>query len=274
MYTIKWKKLKTMNTIALDYHIKKRIIMKNIMLIILFLSIHQRAFAIHSNAPHSYKNLSDTIIALDSTRVNYQKDVLLQTQSLKQEYKIFINYLSLQISDYCTQIIDLYGEQSLINLPCSKNDAAILVDNYQTSEEKVESLEDEFMTAMGDFDEMLLVEDEKIAQIHQKKEADSGQSGSGRQGNNSSEHQSSTNNEFSNEDQLNNQQEYPKESRSKGGNNKQSNKKNKQRRGLDKMDDDIVARQLKEAAEKERDPQLKEKLWNEYYKYKQNMGSS
>lgn len=33
-------------------------------------------------------------------------------------------------------------------------------------------------------------------------------------------------------------------------------------------DDDVVARQLREAAEKEQDPLLKEKLWNEYRKYK------
>ena len=33
-------------------------------------------------------------------------------------------------------------------------------------------------------------------------------------------------------------------------------------------DDDIVARQLREAAEKETDPELKEKLWKEYEEYK------
>ena len=36
----------------------------------------------------------------------------------------------------------------------------------------------------------------------------------------------------------------------------------------DGMDDDIVARQLREAAEKEADPELREKLWDEYRKYK------
>ncbi len=36
-------------------------------------------------------------------------------------------------------------------------------------------------------------------------------------------------------------------------------------------DDDIVARQLKEAAEIETDPVLKEELWNEYRKYKSSM---
>jgi hypothetical protein len=38
-------------------------------------------------------------------------------------------------------------------------------------------------------------------------------------------------------------------------------------------DDDIVARQLREAAEKETDPELKEKLWKEYEEYKKNTGS-
>lgn len=34
------------------------------------------------------------------------------------------------------------------------------------------------------------------------------------------------------------------------------------------QDDDIIARQLREAAQKERDPELRAKLWNEYRKYK------
>jgi hypothetical protein len=37
-----------------------------------------------------------------------------------------------------------------------------------------------------------------------------------------------------------------------------------------KEDDDIVARQLREAAENETDPELKEKLWQEYEEYKKN----
>jgi hypothetical protein len=43
-------------------------------------------------------------------------------------------------------------------------------------------------------------------------------------------------------------------------------------RGTDSssQDDDIVARQLREAAEKETDPVLKEKLWKEYEEYKKS----
>jgi len=39
----------------------------------------------------------------------------------------------------------------------------------------------------------------------------------------------------------------------------------------DPNDDDIVARQLREVAEKESDPELKEKLWKEYEQYKENV---
>jgi hypothetical protein len=42
----------------------------------------------------------------------------------------------------------------------------------------------------------------------------------------------------------------------------------KKTENYDGQDDDIVARQLREAAENETDPVLKEKLWKEYYEYK------
>lgn len=39
----------------------------------------------------------------------------------------------------------------------------------------------------------------------------------------------------------------------------------------DGSDDDVVARQLREAAMKETDPVLREKLWDEYRKYKKGV---
>jgi hypothetical protein len=41
----------------------------------------------------------------------------------------------------------------------------------------------------------------------------------------------------------------------------------------DGSDDDVVARQLREAAMKEEDPELREKLWDEYREYKRSTGS-
>lgn len=40
---------------------------------------------------------------------------------------------------------------------------------------------------------------------------------------------------------------------------------------VDAGDDDIIARQLREAAMKEQDPELREKLWDEYRKYKRDL---
>jgi hypothetical protein len=42
----------------------------------------------------------------------------------------------------------------------------------------------------------------------------------------------------------------------------------------DGKDDDVVARQLREAAEKEKDPAIREKLWEEYREYKKGTGKS
>ena len=39
----------------------------------------------------------------------------------------------------------------------------------------------------------------------------------------------------------------------------------------DGSDDDVVARQLREAAEKETDPELRKRLWEEYRHYKQGL---
>jgi hypothetical protein len=39
----------------------------------------------------------------------------------------------------------------------------------------------------------------------------------------------------------------------------------------DGSDDDIIARQLREAAMKEEDPELREKLWQEYREYKKSI---
>jgi hypothetical protein len=42
----------------------------------------------------------------------------------------------------------------------------------------------------------------------------------------------------------------------------------------DGSDDDIIARQIREAAEKETDPELRDKLWKEYIEYKKNAKKS
>ena len=240
----------------------------------------------------NYQSVSETIAALDITRKKYQESLLVQHPAIKdktiiKEYSIFIDYLSFKINSYCTQLIKEYGEESVQGLACSTNHMeANINDNHQTTDEKIESLDDEFMTALGEFDEMLLIEDEKIAKINQNK-ADQGsdrssdgngtENLSGKETGNAADSSREDNKEAGKEKNANSNNNTNKQnttsenSRSKGKNNQAKNKSYK-RKKLDQIDDDIVARQLKEAAEKETNPELKEKLWDEYYKYKQTIG--
>jgi len=57
------------------------------------------------------------------------------------------------------------------------------------------------------------------------------------------------------------------------GGAEQSDRRNSQpgKVELETGDDDVVARQLREAAEEETDPELKKKLWEEYRKYKEGV---
>lgn len=57
------------------------------------------------------------------------------------------------------------------------------------------------------------------------------------------------------------------------GGAEQSDRRNSQpgKVELETGDDDVVARQLREAAEEEADPELKKKLWKEYRKYKEGV---
>jgi len=265
-------------------------IKKIVLLAVLFISvsINSTAYPLSSDSPESYESLSETINALDITRSKYQTNLFLQNSTIKKEHSIFIDYLSLQINDYCSRVITLYGEQSLNKLPCSSNTMLDYSDGYQTSEEKIESLDNEFMIALGEFDEMLLIEDENLAQIKQNKSNSSNGSSQAQahgQGQNETQGEYKQQTDQSVEANTNglpdndkrrksSQSKSSSSNNSKGRGSKQkSANKSKERKRLDKIDDDIVARQLKEAAENENDPELKEKLWDEYYKYKQSIGS-
>ncbi|MCW8932110.1 MAG: hypothetical protein OQL19_17995 [Gammaproteobacteria bacterium] len=265
---------------------KGKIIICKVTWFVTFIFIMVASHTAHSiNQPNNnYQALSENIQALDTTRrktqealsnldLNQDKSTLLHNQ---KEYSVFIEYLSHRINEYCTQIAEQYGEKFLKDLPCSKNGTLSKpLDNntYVTSDEKVESLDDELMNALGDFDEMLLEEDEKIAQTSQTRmteQASSSASGSEKSSDNNEQNESRSKNESENRKSSTTQSNSKSSRQSKGKGKQSSSSREYKRKKLDNIDDDIVSRQLKEAAEKETDPELKEKLWDEYYRYKQN----
>lgn len=267
-----------------------------IIALFILITINKAAYSLNTYSKkqfsNNYQNVSETITALDITRKKYQELLLAQYSPIKdktiiKEYSIFIDYLSFKINSYCTKLIKEYGEESVQDLACSTNHMeANTNDNHQTTKEKIESIDDEFMTALGEFDEMLLIEDEKIAKINQNKAAQGSDRSSdvngtenlsGKETGDAADSSREDNKEAGKEKNTNSNSNTNKQnttnenSRSKGKNNQAKNKSYK-RKKLDEIDDDIVARQLKEAAENETNPELKEKLWDEYYKYKRTIG--
>ena len=258
------------------------------------------------NSAHSYSNLNETqqqqllslketITALDITReksyTEKQKLIEKQELSLKktiEDYSVFINFLSFQIQSYCNDIMNNYGSDVIDDLPCYLNNSNTNELKYnrrqiKTASEEIESLDNEFIESMGEFDEMLLKEDELARNITRSNSSSGGQNNSNQtaslsgidnsNGKQKSETESSSSKEKNDNWKESDGEENNREqsgSETLGKQKKSSKINSREKRRLDKIDDDIVARQLKEAAEKERDPKLKEKLWNEYYNYKRN----
>ena len=245
-------------------------IKQNICLLLLLVLFNNSAYSL-TQSKQSYQTLKETIQALDVTK-NKSKSKLLsldqyRDKSLYNEYSVFIEYLSFRIKENCLKIEEYYGIKHLSELPCNliKNKKQQLDNNkYKTEDEKIQSLDDELMTALGEFDDMLLKEEEAIAQSSRQNSTGEGTS------------KASYNSGLDGKGALNQNQNRNETTgsiidKSKNSKSKAKQTKKYKKNKLDKINDDIVARQLKEAAESEKDPVLKEKLWQEYYKYKQKM---
>ena len=164
--------------------------------------------------------------------------------------------------------------------------------------DEVTALDRQLDSSLADFDEMLLKEldliqtksSEKLQDLAQEAEAaaqrlrDKGIEIDSDAKVESADSPQDSSEEAKEADKEKGALEAGKESRSKDGRDDTAvtSKKDKSREGVqgssrhpknryDPRDDDIVARQLREAAEKESDPELKEKLWKEYEQYKKNV---
>ena len=128
------------------------------------------------------------------------------------------------------------------------------IDSVQTDDEKVMNLEEKLDGSLREFDEMLLKKNQDLTLKSSQGGGDSqnGSSGNGRMG----------------RDTVTNDENGTKESPVSPitGSGHKSGGTIEQSKEFD--NDDVVARQIREAAESETDPELKEKLWAEYRKYK------
>ena len=157
--------------------------------------------------------------------------------------------------------------------------AAIDQSRERTPDEQIAVLDAELLNGLGEFDEMLLREQERVRAATPMVDAaggtasgagDSGTSeGSAGGAESASAADAGSDRSAGQRDQTEVAAQGQRDQSGAGtGTQRQGD-----RRGVppdipDGSDDDVVARQLREAAEKERDPELKKRLWEEYRKYK------
>lgn len=159
----------------------------------------------------------------------------------------------------------------------------------QTRVEKTGDLDARLMAELGDFDEMLLREQERVKASAPRTDAGGGGAGGGGSGSGSDGAGGDAGNGRSGEaaggasgEGRNGSSTGQRGSAGgasgsgKGGGatapgswNQSGTPSDRPDDIPDGSDDDVVARQLREAAEKETDPELREKLWEEYRRYKQ-----
>jgi len=162
----------------------------------------------------------------------------------------------------------------------------------RTEEERIASLDGQLGSSMSEFDEMLLREMDELQRKRSGSPDSSGSSGTGGGGSEGSETSGEEGSRQGGEGQSQQSPEQEGEDRPKGqgeevasqpeqgqqqsgaqGGSRPEGKQTSQTASRDAPpvddDDDIVARQLREAAEKETDPVLREKLWEEYRRYKE-----
>ncbi len=210
------------------------------------------------------------------------------------EYAAYVARLQRRVFEGCQAVL-ASGAPNPQDLPCPlfippvTRSADIAVQEERTSQEQVAALDAELMAGLGEYDERLLREQERV-----KAAAPNNNSGSGGNGAGLGGEGDGAGNEGDGADDA--QGTADGQSRNSGGvagDSSESATSGGQRGGGpvdgsersgdagddsdqpadvgDGSDDDVVARQLREAAEKETDPELKAKLWEEYRRYKRGI---
>ena len=182
------------------------------------------------------------------------------------DYASYVAGLHRRVAEDCVAL----AEQDIIvpaDLNCPDDTPALIapaaIDQAaeQTGAEATQALDAELFAGLGEFDEMLLREQERVKAAAPRTAAGDGGGGGGA-GSSAAGSGATGQADFGTDAQAT-------DGEGAGPGSPRSPGKTSAPPGTpDGSDDDVVARQLREAAEKETDPELKKKLWEEYRKYK------
>ena len=201
------------------------------------------------------------------------------------EYAGYIARLQRLVFEDCQTVLET-GSKLPPDLPCPVNvpqatrSAEISTQQEKTPQEQIAALDSMLNAGLGEYDEKLLREQERIKAKSPNNNmgngnGDGGSDGEGQQGEGDSSGDSEGEGQQSGGQMGGDQQAGDAGDRESGGPVDNSDSGGDKGQDTDTpndipdgSDDDVVARQLREAAEKETDPELKAKLWEEYRRYK------
>lgn len=234
-----------------------------------FLLIFTVCFSVAGNAAPSLDDLYAQQIMLKQAEQDYRQRARFLAGGEVDDYLAYINNLrNRMIRDCDAMRLDGVALPADIDCPGYSVPSLAPIERAPTGaltkREKTESLDAELEAGLGEYDELLLREQARVKADKPRRAGDGEGAGDGAGGDSGDEAGSAG----SDGEMADAGIETPPAT-SAGGNGKQTVVSGQPENIPDGSDDDVVARQLRKAAEQETDPELKKKLWEEYRKYKQ-----
>ena len=196
----------------------------------------------------------------------------------RADFAAWIKQLSEQFAETCRSVSSHSNESIPADIPCGEfkttfiSSAGIDIQHETTDGEKTAAMVGQFNDSLGDFDEKLLREQDRV-KARKPLSASANSTGGGAVGGSDGESggesaQDSADGEAEHEGPQSDQQGSDQTTTGVRGTSSSGKQSTAPPDIPDGSDDDVIARQLREAAEKETDPELKKKLWEEYRRYK------
>ena len=205
----------------------------------------------------------------------------------EDEFLLFLSYIDGRILYYCEQLLQTGGEHALAGLPCpdrgsnSQDSLPQLLEDTDplTGAEEAANIEADFQASLGQFDDYLLKEqDEARQRIPKQRETPTTTAMTDPRfrypTNDETIKKSSVGaGQGSTETAPRTQPGGRSADKSSGVGSTRPTRTlpSSGNKEFSESDDDIVAKQLREAAEQETDPEIKARLWEEYYQYKEGI---
>ena len=149
-----------------------------------FLAIFCTASPLYAAGLDQLESMRQSVFALDSARQTALDEIGRATLSREErdDYKDFIVYLNTRIVNYCMELAEQGGATAVEGLPCPDAQGTGIAANEQaateetfiylpvsepqethTQAEKTASMDKQLFASLGEFDELLLKEEEKVS---------------------------------------------------------------------------------------------------------------